>query len=288
MKEYTFNLDFHVRCVNMCMLIIKYSFKILNAILWVFTGEVQSSESLFYYDSGNGGNGLGLANNTISEAIPCFVDENDLTNMASSVPNLITTCGGNEQCLFDGVVTGDVEIAFQTLSTQQMNEDNAVTLSKLYWVTLFYGVNYTSLFVQLLGNRPPIMNGSDTLFASVYETTVYSFTATDANDNFTVTLQGNLPPTDEFTFSPMGSMYNFTAYTFTWTPTSTQNVSIQFLAVDSVATSTLLHPLVILCACNHKFNATCTDGHPGEDKFLLQNCDCGLGEVNNYSCLYLL
>lgn len=101
------------------------------------------------------------------------------------------------------------------------------------------------------------------------------FTVRDANDTFNVTIQGTPPPVDEYVFTGSDGLY-----TFTWTPTSTQTVSIQFLAMDSRGVPTLLHPLVRLCSCRLDLNATCVDmdGDGGADNFLMQDCMCGSGD----------
>ena len=124
------------------------------------------------------------------------------------------------------------------------------------------------------------MNGSDTLFAFVNQTTIYLFTVTDVNDTFSVVLQGNPPPQEEYIFLNLTQPDG--VYNFTWTPTSTQSVSIQFLATDSTGAATLLHPLVRLCACHQELNANCTDttGDAGEGKSLIQNCYCGPGDTS--------
>jgi fibulin 1/2 len=210
--------------------------------------QVLENESLFCYPSG-----LGLTNLSFPEMVPLFLDEVNLTSLAS--PDVIAVCGGDLGCLFDGFVTGDPVIASETLIIQQRNEQEA----------------------SIIANVPPLMNGSDTLFAFVNQTTTYLFTVTDVNDTFTVVLQGNPPPQEEYIF--LNLTQSDGVYNFTWTPTSTSHVSIQFLATDSTGAATLLHPLVRLCACHQELNATCTEatGDAGEDKFLIQGCDCGLG-----------
>ena len=78
-------------------------------------GQLMDNETLFCYP-----NGLGPANFSFPEVIPLFLDEVNLTSMAS--PAVIAACGGDRECLFDGVVTGDAVIASQSLAIQQRNE----------------------------------------------------------------------------------------------------------------------------------------------------------------------
>ena len=124
------------------------------------------------------------------------------------------------------------------------------------------------------------MNGNDTLFAFINQTTIYLFTVTDVNDTVNIVLQGTLPPEEEYRFSNMREPDGVYNYNFTWTPTTTQSVSIQFLVTDSAGAVTLLHPLVRLCACHQELDATCTDatGDAGDGNFLIQSCSCGPGD----------
>ena len=80
-------------------------------------------ESLFWYPDG-----LGPSDFNFPEAVPVFIDEVNLTSIAS--PEVIAACGGDLACLFDGAVTGDEEVARQTLDTEQTNENNAAVLGK--------------------------------------------------------------------------------------------------------------------------------------------------------------
>jgi fibulin 1/2 len=209
--------------------------------------QVTSQETLFCYLDGLGPNDF-----SFPEAVPLFNSELNLTGI--SLP-LITVCGGNEECLFDGLVTGNIEVAKETLATEETNEAD----------------------VSILENIAPVVNGNNMLFAFVNQTTIYSFTVTDVNDTFTVVLQGTPPPVGEYAFSNIATPRG--VYEFTWTPTTTQSVSIQFLVTDSAGAATLLHPLVRLCACHQELNASCTDstGDAGEDNFLIQSCTCGSG-----------
>ena len=133
-----------------------------------------------------------------------------------------------------------------------------------------------SLCILSAANVPPLINGSDTLFAFVNQSTIYLFTVTDVNDTFSVVLQGNPLPQEEYIFLNLTQPDG--VYNFTWTPTSTQSVSIQFLATDSIGAATLAHPLVRLCACHQGAMCTDTNGDGGKDKFLVQRCSNGPGD----------
>lgn len=82
---------------------------------------------MFYYPDG-----LGPDDFLYSDYEPSFHDEVNLTSLAS--PAVISACRGDAQCLFDGVVTGDIEIATQTLQTQEENEADLAYLSIIYGV----------------------------------------------------------------------------------------------------------------------------------------------------------
>jgi fibulin 1/2 len=210
--------------------------------------QVTSQETLFCYSDG-----LGPNNFSFPDVVPLFIDEVNLTDSASEA--LVATCAGNQECLFDGVVTKNVEIARESLATEEANEAN----------------------VAILENYAPIVTGNDTLFAFVNQTTIYLFEVTDINDTFTVALQGTLPPEEEYVF--LNKTQPNAVHNFTWRPTSTRSVSIQFLVTDSMGEAVLLHPLVRLCACHQELNATCVDatGDAEAGKFLIQSCNCGPG-----------
>lgn len=57
--------------------------------------------------------------------VPIFFDELDFTN------DQITTCDGNAQCLFDLVVTNDVEFARKTKEAQETANATIAVLSML-------------------------------------------------------------------------------------------------------------------------------------------------------------
>ena len=88
-------------------------------------GQVTSQETLFCYSDG-----LGLINFSFPEAVPVFNSEINLTGIASEA--LITACGGNEDCLFDGVVTGNIEVARESLATEEANEADVAVLGTIH------------------------------------------------------------------------------------------------------------------------------------------------------------
>ena len=67
---------------------------------------------------------------------------------------------------------------------------------------------------------------------------------------------------------------------FSWTPTHFSPVRLLFVANDSVGEMSVLHPEVRLCGCALHLNATCADSREdgGENRFIIQNCNCGSGK----------
>ena len=107
----------------------------------------------------------------------------------------------------------------------------------------------------------------------VDEVVVYNITASDEND-FMVTLEGILPPIEDYSFTQEGDQF-----VFVWKPTSHAVVSFIFIANDTTGLSAQLHPLVRLCACALDKGATCvaSEEDGGEDRFVLEECECGPG-----------
>ena len=124
-----------------------------------------------------------------------------------------------------------------------------------------------------LENFPPFLNGGDVLKAIIGQAVTYSFVGSDSKA-FNVTVAVILPPEADYTFTRSGD--NFT---FTWTPTSSANVSLLFIAINAAGRSSQLQPLVRLCACHLDKNATCVmaNGDEGTERFVLEECECGMG-----------
>lgn len=78
-------------------------------------------ESLFYYPDG-----LGPDNFSFPDSLPLFRDELNLTTIAS--PELISVCGEDPICLFDGTATGSVQMALESLETEMTIEADLAAL----------------------------------------------------------------------------------------------------------------------------------------------------------------
>lgn len=105
----------------------------------------------------------------------------------------------------------------------------------------------------------------------VGEENIYTFTVTDDN-NFTVTLDGGAPQGGLLFDDGEGR------YTFRWTPETTPDRALSFLAVDDLLASTLHSPVLLVCAC---FNGgMCTLEGVLSTNELLQNLICTCSEGN--------
>ena len=84
------------------------------------TYQISENESLFYYPNNTGPKDFAFPRHE-----PPFIDELDVS--AITDPALREACGNDRVCLYDGIQTGDVEVAAQTRATesdyvQQMEE----------------------------------------------------------------------------------------------------------------------------------------------------------------------
>ena len=132
-------------------------------------------------------------------------------------------------------------------------------------------------------NNPPRLFGNSTFRLHANITASFTFTVSDPNDTYTVTLMGNLPPPEDYTFSRSDNEFNFT-----WTPSTLSTVRLVFIANDSSGAISVLHPEIHLCACPLDLNATCIDSGDdgGEDRFILQDCQCGSGMTVPYLTIH--
>ena len=77
------------------------------------TWQITANESLFFYPDGKGPADFSFPNH-----IPPFIDEADFSNVSQELRD---ACGDDTVCLYDGVQTGDVEVAAQTRQTETAN-----------------------------------------------------------------------------------------------------------------------------------------------------------------------
>ena len=209
-----------------------------------------------------------------SSFVPLFFDEIDVSTAASS--DLIALCNGSNACLFDGIVTGDLQLAAETKETEEQNAELRENLSKNLYI---YSRTYSSyLAFYFLGNFPPTFSGDTNLNAYVNQTSTYVFSVSDPDGDsasVTVQLKGTLPPASDFNLTYDGNV----TYTFSWRPSSTDNVSLLFFASDSRGATSLLHPFVMLCGCRSDLSASCfyPEYSGSKDRFVLMDCACGEG-----------
>ena len=121
---------------------------------------------------------------------------------------------------------------------------------------------------------PPTISGHSTVIrATLGQTVKFMFNVTD-DTSFNVTLRGQPPPIQDYNLTIAGDVV-----VFAWTPTNTDPVSLLFVATDVDGLSSQTHPLVRFCACRFDKNASCVEakGDGGENRFVLENCQCGQG-----------
>ena len=122
-------------------------------------------------------------------------------------------------------------------------------------------------FTSIVENLPPRLNGSAAFMVTTGQPSIYQFIANDS-DAFDLQVLGGLSGslTEE-----MGGMYTFTVNIST-----TSNITVSFIATDTLNASTLLNPQVSICACQ---NGNCTlEGVLNRDADpLIMNCICQEG-----------
>ena len=85
------------------------------------TGEISAQDSFFTYPEG-----MSAADYSFPNHEPIFADE-----AADSVPqDVLDACGDNQECIFDAIQTGNLEIGMETLTTNNGNIDDQNQASK--------------------------------------------------------------------------------------------------------------------------------------------------------------
>ncbi len=97
---------------------------------------------------------------------------------------------------------------------------------------------------MIAGNYPPNITSEngDIFFITVGEENIYSFTFVDTN-HFNVTIDGGTPIGGILSDDGKGT------YTFRWTPTSSPEKPLSFIAMDTIGAATLHEPVLRVCAC---------------------------------------
>ncbi|XP_059170016.1 mucin-4-like [Physella acuta] len=182
---------------------------------------------------------------------PFFMDEVNQTLVNATK----VTCGGNDACTFDLLVTGNEAFALSTKSTSQQADAVQLNLANNLPV-LSLGPNQVNSNNQLLVTHGKSMN--------------IQFNATDADkDSITFSLIG----------TPQGVSINNVSGVVTYLPDSTKPVAIGVQAKDSKGgLSAILYLNIVVCpycsgngSCNvNRIRANESEG----GKFLVSVCDC--------------
>ncbi len=126
-------------------------------------------------------------------------------------------------------------------------------------------------------NNPPVLDGSSTFRVRVGEESTYYFSATDAN-NFTVSVSDGLPVSSSLDDTSSGQ------YEFSWTLADTSAAqSIEFVASDDMGATSMLVPLVEVCACQNGgecvFDGTYNGLTTPQGKLIIMSCSCTEGKT---------
>ena len=130
---------------------------------------------------------------------------------------------------------------------------------------------YIYILHAFIENSPPSMVGNKTLRVIVGQETMYSFTVEDTTDNFTVNAIERQVVNTSLTNDGNGN------FTYTFTVYKPSNVTLTFLAEDSMGAATSLTPILELCSCVHGGNCTLQGLLTIESTTIIMNCECPEG-----------
>lgn len=164
-----------------------------------------------------------------------FNSVKDVVDQASQ--EVIDACVGNQHCIYDAVLTNNIEIGLATMSIQQKitKETELSSMHVFHWQCIL------DPFLIFLGNFPPVFNGSVSFNLTANEESIYTFSVTD-EDDFTVTVDAPQLINDYTLTDNNNGTWTFKC---TWTHTDTRNFMITFMAKDSSNSTSMLIPSVI-------------------------------------------
>ncbi|XP_033112384.1 fibrillin-2-like [Anneissia japonica] len=214
------------------------------------TWRTTQNSSLFYYmqgESWNTFNNLGFT--------PIFLDEVLASVSTVSQANFTNICGTDVSCLYDGLVTGNEDIAKNTKTTNDVNKDTA----------------------EKLENFPPyIIDGPQEIKVQVNQSVKLNITARDPEGgNVTYSLLTN---TNDASIQSDSGL-------FTWTPLNTSKAQITIIASDERSATVALQPNVFVCECKNggicNYDQQRPESNVAADKFALVECDCPSGYIGS-------
>ena len=232
-----------------------------------FAGQISDSQSLFTYPDGQT-----VANFSFPAHMPVFLDELDNGTLSSARE----VCGTDPQCIYDFSQTGNEELAMATMATNRDNEMGQMLSSEFFDECTI--IVLLSELSSIAANQPPRLNGSAVFMVTMGQPSTYQFTANDTNE-FSLRVLGNLSGTLVMNADGM--------YTYTVNQHATSNSTVSFAARDALNASTLLNPLVYMCACQ---NGNCTlEGVLNRNiDPLVMNCACPEGELDQVTRVMII
>ncbi|XP_064388044.1 uncharacterized protein LOC135336225 isoform X3 [Halichondria panicea] len=203
--------------------------------------EISAQDSFFTYPEG-----MSAADYSFPNHEPIFADE-----AADSVPqDVLDACGDNQECIFDAIQTGNLEIGMETLTTNNGNIDDQNQAS----------------------NSPPLITGPNMLRLDVGVMAILRFNVSDDKNMFNVTVVGGLPENSQLTPTVMDG---YTDYEFDWTLSTVESArSIMFEARDELNASAVLNVQVQTCACMNSSDCTIEGIADTTASSIVLNCEC--------------
>ena len=130
----------------------------------------------------------------------------------------------------------------------------------------------SNIYLNILtGNFPPVIVGPSTFRVNVGEEVFYNFTVEDGE----VEVLGGLPPNSAL--EQYGG--SISMYSFSWTLQEPVDMSLIFIATNSMNAFSLITPRIEVCACSN--GGTCTlDGILSiQNNSVILACECPEGNI---------
>ncbi|XP_060067948.1 mucin-like protein [Ylistrum balloti] len=183
---------------------------------------------------------------------PSFVPAFQVDFNSSQIEEAKRVCGSqSDACIYDYLVTNDQNVAMVSKNIETEAEDT----------------------LNILGNTPPVVNGTTSLIAEVGKLSSFTVTASDADPADTPSFVIINQPVANFSFDNTSGLVS-------WTPENTDIVSISLTAVDNYNISAPpLEVEIILCpGCSGNGTCNYTQTIPTtNDNFQYATCDCNIG-----------
>ena len=240
----------------------------INSLCLNTAGNVSESESIFSY------HGSVYTAFQHLDHTPVFIAQLNPTN------EQIAVCGGDQQCLYDFVNTGNKELAVATIEIANNNTKDSEILSKKLKSIIIFNNKYTLLppcyvyehYFVPIDNFPPSITGKNMFMVNVGQLNIFNFTVEDMESNITVRAAGGLP-TNALLIANGGSHYSLH-----YSPTVAANRTLTLIATDPHGASSTFTPKVYFCACVNGGDCTLEGVAESDDKVIIMNCACSEGK----------